>query len=1352
MNKWNLKKRIAVFLAVMMFIINCIPVQAEEIGESAYENTESASPVTAVNEGDSEPDTDTADPEGSPSAYFKTSSLKSTPLLTSGSDDESYRNSQVSGNGKGFVFWVDNNTLIISANEIHVFLTAMGEQIESATEHISMKRSEIKQIRFLENGTDYTCTIDSRAFKDFTGLDYFTVNNHITLIRQQAFIGCTSLVSFSVPDNNSHPTYRTSDKPDASLYTKGSHGQLVMVPPGYSGPLEVEDGTTSISANAAEGCKINGILKIPDSVETIETQAFIGCEGISIIKIGNRNSDGTTNSKTTTINASAFKGCSNVTEVYLPAGVTGLSGTPNDFIFENCGNIKYIYYYGVVASQNDYTAMSQRYVALGINNDDIKPGRIILSPYKHAIVSFKQDYGIKTDVNGNPLDPISVSVGKAIKENEEKLGNKLYEIYSDDYWCDGWYLNRSGDFNENTVIPNDITLKMDCKRKFNIEFDSGEGEFSNGKTKANRSVSLNNKLNDWPDDPKADGMKFVGWQIKDRKVIILRDKNDPDAVGFPENDNCRKTRASYTFEGNTNLVAYYIKYETLDFFDADNKKLGSVNVKMNTTLTSENKAEINSLSSNYWKEKYGSDENYVFTGWWSERPVLGQEKGYRLDLDGVLYPKMARKYYLNFKHYLDMTYVYNWDMDGDGIDDVVTYKGKEHNISEGGPYTLEKMPYRPGYEFLGWFNEDGQECSSVIKTIDNTRDRVFTAHWQKLCTITLDRRYNEIYSEEYLNKSENKHLKEMIIVENVVSGSQLMYRSMIPYDTVSGNWKFAGWYDEDGNEITSESRIYNDMTLHAKWLLGCAVEYVVISKGTTSENIFWGKVVPSGSLLPMIPDDFGDNGKPDPLNPAYGYRGYDFVRWLNKKNNKEPDPNFVVTEDITFIAQWKENGEPMYPQHTISFNSMGGSEVPAQTVSEGFLAAKPEDPTWADHKFQGWYTDTDYSKQWDFEKDTVMEDMYLYARWITWTEEDEDRQNGIYWVRLLRKGKASLSEYFQESGLKYSYDKSIVKFSKGKRVVKGKKLGETRITATKVDGSEYPVSVRVFVLKQELQDMFAYAAGEQLDANEALTVSGFPPDKWASSNPGVASIDSKTGIITVRKRGKAKIKAYYNNKAVTATFRSEVPKFAKTFYRLKTGQKKKLKIKRLKKYDIVSWNVLPEGSLSVNSPSWNDIEKAAAEAYTKKGNTTSGNSTSGNRSISMNEVSTNEIMGIGSAEVDGNGKLTALTAGDVIVYAAVYGQIISTKVHIEPPVLRKKTLVMKINKTAKLKLSRTKLKNVEWKSTNDQVAYVDPVSGKIYALKKGRVTLRTHAGGVVNSCSVQVEDTGQMTKGPALSR
>lgn len=81
-----------------------------------------------------------------------------------------------------------------------------------------------------------------------------------------------------------------------------------------------------------------------------------------------------------------------------------------------------------------------------------------------------------------------------------------------------------------------------------------------------------------------------------------------------------------------------------------------------------------------------------------------------------------------------------------------------------------------------------------------------------------------------------------------------------------------------------------------------------------------------------------------------------------------------------------ENNEQK-PTFTITFDSQGGSEVASQKVMQGEKATKPANPTKEGVAFNGWYTSTEYAKEWDFEKDVVTADMTLYARWTaeSWT-------------------------------------------------------------------------------------------------------------------------------------------------------------------------------------------------------------------------------------------------------------------------------------------------------------------------------------------------------------------------------
>lgn len=69
------------------------------------------------------------------------------------------------------------------------------------------------------------------------------------------------------------------------------------------------------------------------------------------------------------------------------------------------------------------------------------------------------------------------------------------------------------------------------------------------------------------------------------------------------------------------------------------------------------------------------------------------------------------------------------------------------------------------------------------------------------------------------------------------------------------------------------------------------------------------------------------------------------------------------------------------PGFTVTFDSKGGTDVPAQNQMYGQLLEQPEAPTREGYTFTGWYKDSICYIPWDMEKDTVESDMTLYAGW-----------------------------------------------------------------------------------------------------------------------------------------------------------------------------------------------------------------------------------------------------------------------------------------------------------------------------------------------------------------------------------
>ena len=69
------------------------------------------------------------------------------------------------------------------------------------------------------------------------------------------------------------------------------------------------------------------------------------------------------------------------------------------------------------------------------------------------------------------------------------------------------------------------------------------------------------------------------------------------------------------------------------------------------------------------------------------------------------------------------------------------------------------------------------------------------------------------------------------------------------------------------------------------------------------------------------------------------------------------------------------------PGFTITFDSRGGTDVPAQNQMYGELLDVPETPTREGYLFTGWYKDHACSEQWNVEIETIETDMTLYAGW-----------------------------------------------------------------------------------------------------------------------------------------------------------------------------------------------------------------------------------------------------------------------------------------------------------------------------------------------------------------------------------
>lgn len=133
-------------------------------------------------------------------------------------------------------------------------------------------------------------------------------------------------------------------------------------------------------------------------------------------------------------------------------------------------------------------------------------------------------------------------------------------------------------------------------------------------------------------------------------------------------------------------------------------------------------------------------------------------------------------------------------------------------------------------------------------------------------------------------------------------------------------------------------------------------------------------------------DGVSDYGLNDVVTDANGKVYF----WLEKNDGTTTAASVWVTvnSDI-YAAAWSriETSETkiLMKSYMVDFNSNGGSVVNSQIVAFGGLVIKPDDSIRTGYTFDGWYTDSTLKTAWDFESDTVSENMTLYAKWTDTT-------------------------------------------------------------------------------------------------------------------------------------------------------------------------------------------------------------------------------------------------------------------------------------------------------------------------------------------------------------------------------
>ena len=183
--------------------------------------------------------------------------------------------------------------------------------------------------------SDGVTSIGARAFYYCSGLTSVTIPDSVTSIGSDAFAGCGALASVTVPAGTAIGTGAFDFCSSLATVTIGGTGPMNFG--AYSSPfynsgvktVVIQSGVTSIEGSAFSGCSALTRITIPSSVTSVG--GFYGCNGLtSAGPIGSGSSYEF--GWTTAIPVYAFYGCSGLVSVTIPDGVTSIG----NYAFGNC--------------------------------------------------------------------------------------------------------------------------------------------------------------------------------------------------------------------------------------------------------------------------------------------------------------------------------------------------------------------------------------------------------------------------------------------------------------------------------------------------------------------------------------------------------------------------------------------------------------------------------------------------------------------------------------------------------------------------------------------------------------------------------------------------------------------------------------------------------------------------------------------------------------------------------------------------------------------------------------------------------------------------------------------------------
>ena len=494
-------------------------------------------------------------------------------------------------------------------------------------------------------------------------------------------------------------------------------------------------------------------------------------------------------------------------------------------------------------------------------------------------------------------------------------------------------------------------------------------------------------------EPTREGYSFKGWSVEVIPAENDADHLDADGADDAADETLLKAGDTYTitaggviftaqWEKKTFTVKYYLPDETGAWVE---KKMDTVD-------------SVDYATYSLWTPN--AEDGYEFSGWYQKPADIGVkakvEKLY-MAKEWKLYGKFTPIEYT-------IQYVYN---DGKATStNPTTYTVESDTIT-----LADATGADWGKTFLEWHDENGQKITEI--PTGSTGDRVITAYW------------NWPVHLHYLDKDNNEIDSATLYVSELEPGA-----CVLPTGEKTG-YDFDGWY-EAKKDIGTASHKLNALSIAKKWELygrytaktdvSYTVKYlregdnkVLAPEKVVTDQTFDTEVTeqaadvvgytPDAPSKTMILDEYNKV-----LTFSYSANTYDYtvrhikqlpdgsydeanaeVETLSGKfealaavtakdygehyptNDADTKQNIKIEEGLTIDVKYDLD------EHTLTFETNGGSAINPVTVRHGNAVARPADPTKDKYTFIGWYADPEFTEEYDFA--TVLEaDKTIYAK------------------------------------------------------------------------------------------------------------------------------------------------------------------------------------------------------------------------------------------------------------------------------------------------------------------------------------------------------------------------------------